>query len=300
MSDGSVKNGLEGVTDLLTNGDLTGLSHAAGFINTDEAEKLRRIQGNKELYNKLTRRERGAVDAGFMTDAVRKRYDAEYGATDAAERLRSDMSVIAPQKVPGNNPVPYRQNTGGGQYDDALNAAGKKHGVDPRLLKAIMMQESGGNPNIISDAGALGLMQLMPFNLKAYGVTNWRDPNQNIDGGASILAENLQKAGGDISLALRYYHGGYDRSRWGRVNAAYPGAVLARYQRLIESDNQGSVNQSPTPNIIQPSSGAGVVSVNDITKSFKSAMEDNKLKLEITTINERGIEKCSKPRTEAE
>lgn len=291
MSDGSVKNGLEGVTDLLTNGDLTGLSHAAGFINTDEAEKLRRIQGNKELYNKLTRRERGAVDAGFMTDAVRKRYDAEYGATDAAERLRSDMSVIAPQKVPGNNPVPYRQNTGGGQYDDALNAAGKKHGVDPRLLKAIMMQESGGNPNIISDAGALGLMQLMPFNLKAYGVTNWRDPNQNIDGGASILAENLQKAGGDISLALRYYHGGYDRSRWGRVNAAYPGAVLARYQRLIESDNQGSVNQSPTPNIIQPSSGAGVVSVNDITKSFKSAMEDNKLKLEITTINERGDRK---------
>lgn len=291
MSDGSVKNGLEGVTDLLTNGDLTALSHAAGFINTDEAEKLRRIQGNKELYNKLTRRERGAVDAGFMTDAVRKRYDEEYGATDAAERLRGDMSVIAPQKVPGNNPVPYRQNTGGGQYDDALNAAGKKHGVDPRLLKAIMMQESGGNPNIISDTGALGLMQLMPFNLKAYGVTNWRDPNQNIDGGAGILAENLQKAGGDISLALRYYHGGYDRRRWGSVNAAYPGAVLARYQKIIDSDNQGSVNQNPTPNIIQPSSGTGAVSVNDITKSFKSAMEDNKLKLEITMVNEKGDRK---------
>lgn len=98
MSDGSVKNGLEGVTDLLTNGDFTALSHAVGFINTDEAEKLRRIQGNKELYNKLTRRERGAVDAGFMTDAVRKRYDAEYGAIDAVERLRVDMSIIVPKK----------------------------------------------------------------------------------------------------------------------------------------------------------------------------------------------------------
>ncbi|HHG0781364.1 TPA: transglycosylase SLT domain-containing protein [Klebsiella pneumoniae] len=291
MSDGSVKNGLEGVTDLLTNGDLTALSHAAGFINTDEAEKLRRIQGNKDIYNKLTRRERGAVDAGFMTDAVRKRYDAEYGATDAAERLRSDMSVIMPQKVPGNNPVPYGQNTGGGQYDDILNAAGKKHGIDPRLLKAVMMQESGGNPNIISDADARGLMQLIPPNLKALGITNWRDPSQNIDGGASILAENLQKAEGDISLALRYYHGGYDRSRWGRVNAAYPGAVLARYQKIIESDNQGSVNQSPDSGIIQPSSGSGAVSVNDITKSFKSAMEDNKLKLEITMINEKGDRK---------
>ncbi|PJX56065.1 MULTISPECIES: hypothetical protein [unclassified Klebsiella] len=107
MSDGSVKNGLEGVTDLLTNGDFTALSHAVGFINTDEAEKLRRIQGNKELYNKLTRRERGAVDAGFMTDAVRKRYDAEYGAIDAVERLRVDMSIIVPKKVPGNEKIPY-------------------------------------------------------------------------------------------------------------------------------------------------------------------------------------------------
>lgn len=291
MSDGSVKNGLEGVTDLLTNGDFTALSHAVGFINTDVAEKLRRIQGNKELYNKLTRRERGAVDAGFMTDAVRKRYDAEYGAIDAAERLRSDMSVIMPQKVPGNNPVSYQQNTSGGQYDDALNAAGKKHGVDPRLLKAVMMQESGGNPNIISDAGALGLMQIMPFNLRAYGVTNWRDPNQNIDGGAAILAENLRKARGDISLALRYYHGGYDKRQWGRVNAAYPGAVLARYQRIIDGDNQDSVNQRPAAGIIQPSSGAGTVSVNDITKSFKSAMEDNKIKLEITMVNEKGDRK---------
>lgn len=291
MSDGSVKNGLEGVTDLLTNGDFTALSHAVGFINTDEAEKLRRIQGNKELYNKLTRRERGAVDAGFMTDAVRKRYDAEYGAIDAAERLRGDISVIMPQKVPGNNPVSYQQNTSGGQYDDALNAAGKKYGVDPRLLKAVMMQESGGNPNIISDAGALGLMQIMPFNLRAYGVTNWRDPNQNIDGGAAILAENLRKARGDISLALRYYHGGYDKRQWGRVNAAYPGAVLARYQRIIDGDNQDSVNQRPAAGIIQPSSGAGAVSVNDITKSFKSAMEDNKIKLEITMVNEKGDRK---------
>jgi hypothetical protein len=35
-----------------------------------------------------------------MTDAVRKRYDAEYGAIDAAERLRGDMSIIVPKKVP--------------------------------------------------------------------------------------------------------------------------------------------------------------------------------------------------------
>lgn len=291
MSDGSVKNGLEGVTDLLTNGDLTALSHAAGFINTDEAEKLRRIQGNKELYNKLTRRERGAVDAGFMTDAVRKRYDAEYGAMDAAERLRGDMSVIMPQKAPGNEKIPYRQNDNTSQYYDLLSEAGRKYGVDPRLLKAIMKQESAGDPYAISRAGARGLMQIMPSNFKSTGVTDWTDPRQNIFAGAQIMAENMRNAGGNIPLALRYYNGGYDRSRWGRENAAYPGSVLGYYQDIISGDNQENINQRSTPNIIQPSSGTGAVSVNDITKSFKSAMEDNKLKLEITTVNEKGDRK---------
>ncbi|MGK3234577.1 transglycosylase SLT domain-containing protein [Klebsiella quasipneumoniae] len=287
MSDGSVKNGLEGVTDLLTNGDLTALSHAAGFINTDEAEKLRRIQGNKELYNKLTRRERGAVDAGFMTDAVRKRYDAEYSATDAAERLRGDMSVIAPQKVPGNEKIPYRQNDNTSQYDDLLSEAGRMYGVDPRLLKAILKQESSGDPYAISRAGARGLMQIMPSNFKSTGMTDWTDPRQNIFAGAQIMAENIKNAGGNIPLALRYYNGGYDRSRWGRENAAYPGAVLGHYQNIINGGDGGN----PSGSIIQPAQNTGPVSVNDITKSFKSAMEDNKLKLEITMVNEKGDRK---------
>lgn len=63
LSDGSVKDGLEGVTDLFTNGDFTGLSHALGFINSDDAAKLRRIQNDKELYNSLPRSERGQVDS---------------------------------------------------------------------------------------------------------------------------------------------------------------------------------------------------------------------------------------------
>lgn len=287
MSDGSVKNGLEGVTDLLTNGDFTALSHAVGFINTDEAEKLRRIQGNKDLYNKLSRSERGAVDAGFMTDAVRKRYDAEYGATDAAERFRGDMTVITPQKVPGNERIPYRHNDNTSQYDDLLSEAGSKYGVDPRLLKAIMKQESAGDPYAISRAGARGLMQIMPSNFKSTGITDWTDPRQNIYAGAQIMAENMRNAGGNIPLALRYYNGGYDKRRWGRENAAYPGAVLGHYQNIINGD----AGAAPSGSIIQSAQNTGPVSVNDITKSFKSAMEDNKLKLEITMVSEKGDRK---------
>ena len=108
LSDGSVKDGLEGVTDLFTNGDFTGLSHALGFINSNDAEKLRRIQNDKELYNSLPRSERGQVDAGFMTDAVRKRYDANYRATDSAIQLQNDLSAISqPQSNVARGNVPY-------------------------------------------------------------------------------------------------------------------------------------------------------------------------------------------------
>lgn len=94
-----------------------------------------------------------------MTDAVRKRYDANYRATDSAIQLQNDMAAVTGPRAAGSKYVPYRQN---GQYDDLLNEAGQQYGVDPRLLKAIMTQESGGNPNAISSAGAKGLMQIMP------------------------------------------------------------------------------------------------------------------------------------------
>ena len=110
LSDGSVKDGLEGVSDLFTNGDFTGLSHALGFINSDDAAKLRRIQNDKALYNSLPRSERGQVDAGFMTDAVRKRYDANYRATDSAIQLQDDIAAInRPQPGTNRGNIPYNQ-----------------------------------------------------------------------------------------------------------------------------------------------------------------------------------------------
>ncbi|MGA4645873.1 hypothetical protein ACK6WK_00510 [Citrobacter portucalensis] len=138
LSDGSVKDGLEGVTDLFTNGDFTGLSHALGFINSNDAEKLRRIQNDKELYNSLPRSERGQVDAGFMTDAVRKRYDANYRATDSAIQLQNDLSAISqPQSNVARGNVPYGEtrnnaigfrNNNPGNLRAAANATGKNGG----------------------------------------------------------------------------------------------------------------------------------------------------------------------------
>ncbi|ALR75843.1 lytic transglycosylase domain-containing protein [[Enterobacter] lignolyticus] len=299
LSDGSVKDGLEGVTDLFTHGDFTGLSHALGFISSADAAKLRRIQGDKELYNSLPRSERGMVDAGFMTDAVSKRYDANYRATDTANQLQDDMAAITRPAVGGNNYLPYNQ---GGQYDALLNEAGKQYGVDPRLLKAIMTQESGGNPQAVSKAGAKGLMQIMPSNFQSTGVTDWTDPRQNIMAGAQILSENLKNSGGNVPLALRYYNGGYDTRRWGQENQAYPGAVLGHYQQIINAENPPDnvfpdnpvTERTAGTGIIQPASqggASGQVLTENLTRSFKSAMEEQKMKLEITMLDGKGERK---------
>ncbi|BBR20149.1 lytic transglycosylase domain-containing protein [Klebsiella sp. WP3-S18-ESBL-05] len=301
LSDGSVKDGLEGVTDLFTNGDFTGLSHALGFVSSENAKKLRRIQGDKELYNSLSRRERGAVDGGFYTDAVSKRYDASYRATDTALLLQNDIAAINRPVDGGRNNVPYNQ---GGQYDSIFSEAGKQWSVDPRLLKAIMKQESSGNPYAVSSADARGLMQIMPSNFKATGITDWTDPRQNIMAGAQILSENLQRSGGNVPLALRYYNGGYDTRRWGRQNQAYPGAVMAHYQRIINSESQGDSGESAA-GIYPSSTGEGADSGSIITardsgngqmadnlaRSLKEAMSDQKVKLEITLVNDKGEKK---------
>lgn len=111
-------------------------------------------------------------------------------------------------------------------YSDLIESAGRQYNVDPALLRSVIGVESGGNPNAVSEVGAVGLGQLMPDTAKRLGVTDARDPKQNIFGAARLLDELITKANGDVNLALTRYHGGYDESRWGPRTAAYAGKVF--------------------------------------------------------------------------
>ncbi|MBL8510937.1 MAG: lytic transglycosylase domain-containing protein [Betaproteobacteria bacterium] len=86
--------------------------------------------------------------------------------------------------------------------------AARQHGVDLKLVHAVIRAESGYNTQAISAKGAVGLMQLIPATAQRYGVQNMADPAQNISGGVRYLRDLLKIFNGDIELALAGYNAG--------------------------------------------------------------------------------------------
>jgi soluble lytic murein transglycosylase-like protein len=100
------------------------------------------------------------------------------------------------------------QTAAGTELERAVSRAAKQHRLHPALLFAVMKAESSFNPIVVSKAGAVGLMQLVPETAMRHGVQNLYDTNENIAGGARHLRYLLDRFHGNTRLALAAYNAG--------------------------------------------------------------------------------------------
>jgi len=113
-------------------------------------------------------------------------------------------------------------------YAEHVHRAAEEYGIDPNLLFAVMRVESIYNRRIISYAGAIGLMQIMPrtgrliaqrVGAEDFRVTDLLDPQTNVRFSAWYLSSLLERFGGRLPLAIASYNGGPHNVRlWMRSN----------------------------------------------------------------------------------
>jgi soluble lytic murein transglycosylase-like protein len=94
------------------------------------------------------------------------------------------------------------------KYDPLIRVSARRHGIDAALVHAVIQAESAYNRWAVSEAGARGLMQLMPPTAAFYGVSDVFEPEQNIEGGVRYLKDLDALYEGRTAMILAAYNAG--------------------------------------------------------------------------------------------
>ena len=122
---------------------------------------------------------------------------AAVGAAPAPAPIQ--MQFLAPNKITGN---------ASGRYDELIYQAASRYAIDPLLIHAIVATESAYRPDVVSNKGAVGLMQLMPATAARFGKYNLTEPQDNIDAGVAYFSKLMQLFNGRLDLAIAGYNAG--------------------------------------------------------------------------------------------
>lgn len=139
------------------------------------------------------------------------------------------------------------------RYDPFIRAAAERYQLPEALLRAVIHTESNFHSTVVSSAGAMGLMQLMPKTAATLGVAQPFDPQQNIFGGARYLRLLANRYDGDMVLVLAAYNAGAGNvEKYGGVppfeeTRVYVRAVLRRYYAYERQVQQESGAMRPGP-----------------------------------------------------
>lgn len=140
-------------------------------------------------------------------------------------------------------------------YLAEIEAAASRHGLDPKLLHALVVVESAYRPAVCSRAGACGLAQLMPGTAQELGVRDRSDPADNLGGGADYLSRQILRFG-DVRLALAAFNAGPSRvARLGRIPSipetqSYVANVVSCYLALAAGRTVRSVRDCRTAEVV--------------------------------------------------
>jgi LysM repeat protein len=155
------------------------------------------------------------VAPGETLSAIANRYGVTVAAIIATNGLVDANRIVEGQAlaIPG---VISSRVYSLDEYALILENAAAEFGVSPALIKALAWHESGWNQYAVSWAGAVGLMQIMPYTADwalltlVPGATDWdTDPRDNARMGVAILHHWLERSGWDTPTALAAYYQGW-------------------------------------------------------------------------------------------
>ncbi|MDR7873170.1 transglycosylase SLT domain-containing protein [Yersinia mollaretii] len=290
LSDGSVKDGIEGVTDVVTNGiDSISVAHFLGLNRGKEAEQLRRGYNDPEFYKNLSEWDKVGSDYGIMTEGYRKKYEQHYGPKDEQEKKRLEAEkavspVNAPYMLPGDS-----------QQQARLAQLEAKYNLPATILDRVYQTESGRGKHMLSPKGAQGPFQFMPPTGRDYGLNSMDDRmdfNKSSEAAAKYLSDLLKMFDGDVNKAVASYNWGQGNVKnygLGRAPAEtrnylqkiMPGLPAIHPQQGELTTDPSDINALP-PASINSSQQSGR-DINDITQD----MGGDKSEIEITLITDK-------------
>ncbi len=156
------------------------------------------------------------VAAGESFFSIAQRYHVSPWRLAQANKLRL-MSTIVPDQRLTLPASAHLSSTGPavGQsvVREAIDRWAGYYGVDPKLARALAWMESGFQEDVVSSAGAIGVMQLLPetwswVDTVLLGEATPRSYNGNVRAGVRYLRWQLDQFGGDVRRALAGYYQG--------------------------------------------------------------------------------------------
>lgn len=188
-----------------------------GFINKNMGERVfsemlddeysKMISGTGKmgladlLYKQLAGK---SEETSGVDEAIRKYQNKNMHHYAPVKSLITD-EVTNNKAVEGRNLEIAKKIT---KYNGLINVAARENRLDPNLIRAMIAQESAGNKDAVSSAGAKGLMQLMDSTASDIGVTDVFNPKENITAGSYYLRKMMDRYSQDVELALASYNAG--------------------------------------------------------------------------------------------